>query len=365
MFYSKIDYTYSFGYIPAKSIPKPWITAAISAAGLIGSALLSHKAKQTDKQSVDDTNKSNLQISRETNATNLQLAREENAFNLDMWNKNNEYNTPLAQKQRLEEAGINPYLADSMTTGTSDSPITSADLANQQAVQLQPYTGTAQAYNAAFSNMTGLLDVASRLKGIGLDNRAKEMANEVYEKSKPHLEVRAALENDNLIKDTENKQQDTALKDSEITYNNWKSQETQRIAQKLDKELDKFDRRQELELDLLDLQQTLIQSNIDLNKAQKAFQESNKKYMDKQVDNYDEMASSIIKSNNASARYSNTQSDNYEESLNAQQGNISVGFKSLLGGVDFSIPSYVAAKGAKAVAQYVRDLKKYIEENVH
>ena len=26
-----------------------------------------------------------------------------------MWNKSNEYNTPLAQKQRLEEAGINPY----------------------------------------------------------------------------------------------------------------------------------------------------------------------------------------------------------------------------------------------------------------
>ena len=44
----------------------------------------------------------------------------------DMWNKSNEYNTPLAQKQRLEEAGINPYsvlAGEGADTGqTSQSP---------------------------------------------------------------------------------------------------------------------------------------------------------------------------------------------------------------------------------------------------
>ena len=48
----------------------------------------------------------------------------------EMWNKSNEYNTPLAQKQRLEEAGINPYSvlagqgADTGQTQQSPAPQT-------------------------------------------------------------------------------------------------------------------------------------------------------------------------------------------------------------------------------------------------
>ena len=31
-------------------------------------------------------------------------------FQVDMWNKTNEYNSPEAQRQRLEAAGLNPYI---------------------------------------------------------------------------------------------------------------------------------------------------------------------------------------------------------------------------------------------------------------
>lgn len=44
------------------------------------------------------------------NEYNFQLAKYAYDQNLDMWNRQNEYNTPLAQMQRLQEAGLNPNL---------------------------------------------------------------------------------------------------------------------------------------------------------------------------------------------------------------------------------------------------------------
>lgn len=73
-----------------------------------------------------NANKTNRRIAEEQNRLNYQMFREQNQFNLDQWNRANEYNTPLAQRKRLEEAGINPYLAlGNMSTGTA-SALTSA-----------------------------------------------------------------------------------------------------------------------------------------------------------------------------------------------------------------------------------------------
>lgn len=49
-----------------------------------------------------------LQATRETNKQNYKIWREQVAEQLAQWNRENEYNTPLAQRQRLEEAGYNP-----------------------------------------------------------------------------------------------------------------------------------------------------------------------------------------------------------------------------------------------------------------
>ncbi len=38
------------------------------------------------------------------------MANKANAYNLDMWNKTNMYNSPIEQRKRLEEAGLNPAL---------------------------------------------------------------------------------------------------------------------------------------------------------------------------------------------------------------------------------------------------------------
>lgn len=69
-----------------------------------------------------------------TNEANLKLAKMQNDWNEQMWEKNNAYNAPSAQVQRLIEAGINP-LGQNFTSYQS-SPVESANLANQQAPQL-------------------------------------------------------------------------------------------------------------------------------------------------------------------------------------------------------------------------------------
>lgn len=69
-----------------------------------------------------------------TNNANLELAKMQNDWNEHMWERNNAYNTPTAQVGRLLDAGINP-LGQNFTSYQS-SPVQSADLANQQAPQL-------------------------------------------------------------------------------------------------------------------------------------------------------------------------------------------------------------------------------------
>lgn len=47
----------------------------------------------------------------ETNRNNYQIAAENRVWQERMINQQNEYNSPVAQKERYEEAGINPYMA--------------------------------------------------------------------------------------------------------------------------------------------------------------------------------------------------------------------------------------------------------------
>lgn len=80
-----------------------------------------------------------LQAVRETNAANLQIAQQNNAFNERMWNLQNEYNSPVAQRTRLEQAGINPYLMlDGSNTGNAQSSVT----ADTSGTQVAPDVGS-------------------------------------------------------------------------------------------------------------------------------------------------------------------------------------------------------------------------------
>lgn len=52
--------------------------------------------------------RNSLQATRETNAQNYKIWREQIAEQRAQWERENAYNSPMAQRQRLEEAGYNP-----------------------------------------------------------------------------------------------------------------------------------------------------------------------------------------------------------------------------------------------------------------
>ena len=99
-----------------------------SVAGAVGSVLGAGIGGSLSNRAASTMANAQLQATRETNQNNLLLAQRQNDWNVEQWNRQNEYNTPLAQRQRYEAAGINPYFAmGSIQSGTADS-LLSADI---------------------------------------------------------------------------------------------------------------------------------------------------------------------------------------------------------------------------------------------
>ena len=113
-----------------------WIGAAIGAAASLAGGLMG-------KKSQSDANATNLKIAQQTNEANQQLAVKQNQWNTEQWNRENDYNSASAQKQRLIDAGINPYYGG-VTAGTAQN-VQSAPMANQQAAHVEPENAMANA----------------------------------------------------------------------------------------------------------------------------------------------------------------------------------------------------------------------------
>lgn len=108
------------------------IPALIGAAAAIGGGLLaSNSNKNTNK-----ANASQNQMNNEFNAAEAEKARQ---FQLDMWNRENNYNTASAQRQRLSEAGLNPYLMmDGSSAGIAGSAGSTSQAQASQPLQQNP-----------------------------------------------------------------------------------------------------------------------------------------------------------------------------------------------------------------------------------
>lgn len=136
-----------------------------------------------------------LQAARETNQMNYQIAQENNAFNQRMWEKQNAYNSPVEQRRRLEQAGLNPNL---MMNGGSAGTAETAPTADTSGVQQVPDIGST---------------IASGYQQFGssLSNAASQIAGMVYNNSLQEANVRKAnaeassSEQDALLKGIESR----------------------------------------------------------------------------------------------------------------------------------------------------------------
>lgn len=167
----------------------PVVAAALIGAGAqAGSSLLSGIFARNAQRAANNTN---MAIARETNAQNYQIFREQNEFNKEQLNNYLQYNSPVAQRARFEDAGINPYMAlGNMNNGNAQSSLTSANSAPMQATQVQPETGMAQGLQGALLNAATVMSAVSdaRLKNAEADKRnlengvfAEDFANRMAE----------------------------------------------------------------------------------------------------------------------------------------------------------------------------------------
>lgn len=177
--------TSSSKFVPVNPLVAP---AIISGAGSLLGGLFG--AAGSDKAA-----KYQLKAARETNQMNYQIAQENNAFNQRMWEKQNAYNSPVEQRRRLEQAGLNPNL---MMNGGSAGTAETAPTADTSGVQQVPDIGST---------------IASGYQQFGnsLSNAASQIAGMVYNNSLQEANVRKAnaeassSEQDALLKGIESR----------------------------------------------------------------------------------------------------------------------------------------------------------------
>lgn len=138
------------------------------AGGLLGVGASSMQNAQ-NRQNVRETNQMNYKINQMNNQFNERMAMQQRDFQENMWNKENAYNTASAQRQRLEDAGLNPYMMmNGGSAGTAQSVGTGAAASSPGNAQMQPfqadYSGIAQSIGSVFQSQLHQAQ-ASQLQG--------------------------------------------------------------------------------------------------------------------------------------------------------------------------------------------------------
>lgn len=168
----------------------------LSGVGSILGGITSGIAARTNLKAQRETNATNLQLQREANQSNLEINQMNNEFNAEqsrlqrdyntqMWNRENAYNTASAQRQRLEEAGLNPYTMLSggsagIATGGSGSTAaaSAASAAPQQAARLQaPNLDMSGVQYALHNAMIAAGQVADSFAGARNKESASKLAD--------------------------------------------------------------------------------------------------------------------------------------------------------------------------------------------
>lgn len=127
--------------------------------------------------STNKTNKNNMAINQMNNDFNAAEAEKARQFQLDMWNRENEYNSASSQRQRLSEAGLNPYLmmnGGSAGIASSSGSASPASAAPPLAMQRQDFSGLSGALSSA-------LQIANQTKETNANVQTLQSQKSLYD----------------------------------------------------------------------------------------------------------------------------------------------------------------------------------------
>lgn len=123
------------------------------AGGLLGIGSSAIQNSQ-NRQNVRETNQMNYKINQMNNQFNERMAIQQRNWQENMWNKENAYNTASAQRQRLEEAGLNPYLMmNGGSTGVAQSAGTGATASSSGSAVMQPFQADYSGIGSSIGNI--------------------------------------------------------------------------------------------------------------------------------------------------------------------------------------------------------------------
>lgn len=127
--------------------------------------------------STNKTNKTNMAINQMNNEFNAAEAEKARQFQLDMWNRTNEYNSASAQRSRLEEAGLNPYLMmNGGTAGTAQSSGSSAPASASPPLSMQR-----QDFSGLDSTLSSALQIANQTKETNANVQSLQSQKSLYD----------------------------------------------------------------------------------------------------------------------------------------------------------------------------------------
>lgn len=177
--------------------------------GLFGAGASSMQNAQ-NRQNVQETNRMNYQINQMNNQFNERMAIQQRNWQENMWNKENAYNTASAQRQRLEEAGLNPYLMmNGGSAGVAQSAGSGASASSSGNAVMQPfqadYSGIGSSIGSIFQYEL-MQSEKSQLQG------ARQLADAQA------MEVLSNIDWGKLTDDTRNYLKSTGLARAQLGY---------------------------------------------------------------------------------------------------------------------------------------------------
>ena len=123
------------------------------AGGLLGIGSSAVQNSQ-NRQNVRETNQMNYKINQMNNQFNERMAIQQRNWQENMWNKENAYNTASAQRQRLEEAGLNPYLMmNGGSAGVAQSAGSGASASSSGSAVMQPFQADFSGIGSSIGNI--------------------------------------------------------------------------------------------------------------------------------------------------------------------------------------------------------------------
>lgn len=123
------------------------------AGGLLGIGSSAIQNSQ-NRQNVKETNQMNYKINQMNNQFNERMAIQQRNWQENMWNKENSYNTASAQRQRLEEAGLNPYLMmNGGSSGVASSAGAGASASSSGSTAMQPFQADYSGIGSSIGNI--------------------------------------------------------------------------------------------------------------------------------------------------------------------------------------------------------------------